>query len=123
MILKYISKHNDEISYFEPTIDNPYMNYVLNKTDQINTEINAKTFDQINNQINDNENNDKKIKKLFRQDLYTDINDIWGKNLNDRNYYTMPNTNIVNNQTEFAKWCYNIENSGQCKILGTNCLR
>ena len=46
---------------------------------------------------------------------------MWGKFISDRNYYTMPNTEIVNDQTGFAKWCFG--NSGECKSFGTNCLK
>ena len=122
ILIKYMRsvKVVENISYFDPSINNPFMNYILDNDN--NKNINKKN-NEINNETINIEKNNEKIKKLFRQDLYTDANDIWGKNLNDRNFYTMPNTNIVNNQTEFAKWCYNIENSGQCKSLGINCLR
>jgi hypothetical protein len=39
----------------------------------------------------------------------------------DRELYTMPNTRVINDQTAFAKWCFG--NSGECKTLGTNCLK
>ena len=63
------------------------------------------------------------IKKKFRSMVYTDLTDLWGKFISDRNFYTMPNTGLVNNQVEFAKWCFNIKDSGECKILGKNCLK
>ena len=67
------------------------------------------------------EDSKKNIRKEFRSHLYSDSSDIWGKFITDRNYYTMPNTDIVNDQTGFALWCFG--NSGECKTTGNNCLK
>ena len=63
------------------------------------------------------------MRKNFRSSIFIDHNDIWGKYISDRNFYIMPNTDIVNNQVEFANWCYSMNNSGKCKILGNDCLK
>jgi hypothetical protein len=66
----------------------------------------------------------KEIRKNYRSHLKFDSIDMWGHLINDRNYYTTPNIEIVNDQTEFAKWCYtNNGKSGQCKTEGINCLK
>jgi hypothetical protein len=58
-----------------------------------------------------------KVKEKFIKgsSINTDYYDIWGKNISMRDFYTMPNTKIVNNQMEFARFLFNMENSGNCK--------
>ena len=43
----------------------------------------------------------------FHQRLVPDPNDLWGQNISDRNFYTMPVTQSSNNQKDFAEWLYN----------------
>ena len=62
----------------------------------------------------------EEIQKNFRKDLFTDTSDIWGKYISDRNFYTMPSTEIINKQKEFAEWLYG--DGGKCKNDG-NCLK
>jgi hypothetical protein len=92
-----------------PTIDNPYMNYtvgdLINNPDRLAGCNNVKPL----------------VRQAFSTRLFSDSSDIWGKFVSDRNFYTMPNTKIVNNQLELANWCYG--GSGKCKTTGTNCLK
>lgn len=94
-----------------PTRDNPFMNYTLG--DLLNKPQRPKAckYDDVKDEM----------RKEFRSTIYTDTTDIWGKYISDRNFYIMPNTEIVNDQTGFAKWCFG--NSGECKITGKNCLK
>jgi len=92
-----------------PTIDNPYMNYtvgdLINNPDRLAGCNNVKPL----------------VRQAFSTRLFSDSSDIWGKFVSDRNFYTMPNTKIVNNQLGLANWCYG--GSGKCKTTGTNCLK
>jgi hypothetical protein len=92
-----------------PTIDNPYMNYtvgdLINNPDRLAGCNNVKPL----------------VRQAFSTRLFSDSSDIWGKFVSDRNFYTMPNTQIVNNQLGLANWCYG--GSGKCKTSGTNCLK
>lgn len=94
-----------------PTKDNPFMNYSLG--DQI---ANPNRLPACRYEVAKDE-----MRKQFRSHLYSDSSDIWGKFISDRNFYTMPNTDIVNDQTGFAMWCFG--NSGDCKSEGKNCLK
>lgn len=47
-----------------------------------------------------------KVKKLFENNLYRDVSDIYNKNASDRNFYTTPITTIPNDQNAFAQYCY-----------------
>ena len=95
-----------------PTKENPFMNFT----------------------VGDHYNNPQKpeacphtdeIKKDMRQKFLmhevSDPNDIWGNNINDRQFMTMPNTRSVNNQKDFALWLYG--DIGKCKSEGVNCLK
>ena len=92
-----------------PTIDNPYMNYtvgdLINNPDRLAGCNNVKPL----------------VRQAFSTRLFSNSSDIWGKFVSDRNFYTMPNTQIVNNQLGLANWCYG--GSGKCKTSGTNCLK
>ena len=63
----------------------------------------------------------KEMRKQFLKKVIPDPTDLWGQNFSDRNFYTMPNTRVVNDQTGFAEWCYGT--MGQCKTNGKNCLK
>ena len=95
----------------EPTKENPFMNYTVGDLIDNSTRLPACNYENVKDKIRTN----------FRSHLYTDKSDLWGKFISDRNYYTMPNTDIVNDQTGFALWCFG--DSGKCKSLGQNCLK
>jgi hypothetical protein len=95
----------------KPTVDNPFMNYTIGDLITNPNKLKACDYD----------NSKQLMKKSFNTHLHTDLSDIWGKFITDRNFYTMPNTEIVNDQQGFAQWCYG--NSGKCKTDGTNCLK
>lgn len=48
----------------------------------------------------------ERVENEFMTNLYRDVSDLYGKNNNQREYYTMPSTTIPNDQTSFARWCY-----------------
>jgi len=48
----------------------------------------------------------EEVENNFSTNLYRDVSDLYGKNNNQRQYYTMPSTTIPNDQTSFARWCY-----------------
>jgi len=94
-----------------PTKTNPMMNVLLTdiKDDPtrnkaapaanpiIQTEINSKTEDITKEHFND-DNIDEK--------LYKDLGDSMNLDMSMRQFYTMPNTQIVNDQKSFKEFCY-----------------
>ncbi len=100
----------------KPTLENPYMNFTLG--DMITNPFKApacNTDDVRNEEI-----------KLFRTNSITGetiVNplDLYGTNINDRNFYTMPSTTIVNDQNAFANFVYG--DFGKCKSTGQDCLK
>lgn len=100
-----------EAKLVTPTKTNPMMNVLLtdikdNPTRNqaapaanpiIQKNINSKTED-ITKQHFDDENIDKK--------LYRDLGDSMNLDMSMRQFYTMPNTQIANDQKSFAEFCY-----------------
>ena len=93
-----------------PTDDNPFMNFNQITDDRCRTPACA----SFNNTLLK-----KDIEEKFQVGLYRDATDIYGKENNQREYYTMPCTTAVNDQTAFAKWCY--ETGPTCKENGIKC--
>ncbi len=46
----------------------------------------------------------------YSEKLYRSIGDVFNRNTGDRQFYQMPNTDIVNDQGGFAKWLYDRPN-------------
>ena len=67
-----------------------------------------------------NKNTAKSIQESFNHNLFRNIDDVYGKNNSQRQFFTNPVTTIPNEQTKFANWLYNVpktckENNGnQC---------
>ena len=85
--------------------------------------------DPVTNRIVDRpeacDTNDVEIKKQidssFNNNLYKDVNDVFGKMNSQRQFYTMPSTTIPNAQDDFAKWLY--LNPKTCKEDQDYCLK
>ena len=110
--------NNNEPTCQKPTKENPFMNYTLN---DLITNPNRKgacnyvdVKDEVNASFNNSIDDDIPIALI-------DTSKIWGNITSNRNFYTMPNTKLVNDQNEFAKWCFG--NSGACKSEGNDCLK
>ena len=80
-----------------PTVDNPFGNVLLG---DIKPGFNPTCTSYNNNMVKSD------IKKGFEDNLFMDVNDVYSKHNSQRQFYTMPNTDVCNKQTEFAKWCY-----------------
>ena len=102
----------------EPTVDNPFMNYTMG--DLLNVDENLQVKDKpIACSVIDN----PKVKQLsedaYKNNLYRDVDDVYERNVNTRQFYTMPSTGIVNAQQEFAEWLYKTPKT--CKEDTANC--
>ena len=92
-----------------PTKTNPFMNFTVGDYMKDVNRTGACSYDKVKD----------KMREEFRRDIVPDPADLWGTNISDRQFFTMPWTTVVNNQSGFAKWLYG--NSGECKNLGLNC--
>lgn len=55
-----------------------------------------------------------KIQEIMDESVYRDVDDVYGKITNDRQFYTMPNTQIPNDQKKFAEFLY-VQNAPKAK--------
>jgi hypothetical protein len=100
-------------SVTRPTKNNPFMNVLLNEYVKNPTRPQAASID--NEQIRAD------IDKHFNHNLYKDVDDVWSKANSQRQYYTMPNTQIPNDRDAFAKWCFqdpNVCKDGAAQMCG-----
>jgi len=82
----------------KPTIENPFMNVMMNEYQENPKRGKACNVDQVKEYVDD----------YFENTLYRSVDDIYNKDSSTRQYYTMPNTNIPNDQEGFANWLYKI---------------
>lgn len=82
-----------------PSKDNPFMNPEIYDYNTQNMNTPACTSYNNKGLQNVSEN-------IFNESLYRDVNDIFGKNNSQRQFYTVPGNSIPNDQDTFAKWLY-----------------
>ena len=79
-----------------PSEDNPFMNFLV--TDKRDKKPACKSV------------KDKKVEKLvedkFNIGLFKDINSVYNNENSQREFYTMPNTEVMNRQKDFGEWLY-----------------
>lgn len=96
-----------------PTLENPFMN--VNYIDYLDNPNRPPACDP----------NDPEIKKdiddNFYNNLFRNVDDLWGKMNSQRQFYTMPSTTIPNDREAFANWCY--KSGPTCKENGAACLK
>ena len=108
----YFNKSNGHSVECQPPSDsNPFMNVLI--SDYTGNPQKKRACD-----INDKKVQ-RDIKSKFEKNLYQNTVDIWGRNNSQREYYTMPNTTIPNDQINFANWLYKTEPT--CKEITSNC--
>ena len=97
-----------------PTVDNPFMNTNI-------YDFNNGYIPGAGNADDEDIKDDMKVN--FNHDLFRDVDELWERENSQRQFYTMPNTTVPNNQIEFAKWLYKIPDT--CKESNKNgeCLR
>ena len=54
----------------------------------------------------DNPGIQKSMSANFDARFFKDVNDIWGRNASQREFYTVPSTTLGGDQGGFAKWLY-----------------
>jgi len=96
----------------KPTKNNPFMNFTLGE--QI-TNPNRQAACPLTKDIRNAEI------KNFRFNMIPDVSDMYGKNITDRDFYTMPCTTAVNDQNGFLQFLYG--DFGKCKSNGIDCLK
>lgn len=84
----------------KPTKNNPFMNPVL-------TNISKESEDTIGACPVYDKEIESSINKMYDESLYRNADDIFDTATGKRQFYTVPVTNVPNDQTTFANWLYN----------------
>lgn len=105
-----------DVEFVKPSRDNPFMNYLVTNYHK--------------DQKNGNFNIDKKACPIYQRDVSRNVNslmnkinpdDIFDRGQSQGRFYTMPNTNIVNDQRSFAEFL--TKDMTNCKDNNGDCYR
>lgn len=91
------------------TFDNPYGNPLL--TDYSNNREKLKMCP----------NQDEKIESNFMHNLYMNSKDLFALKMQQRQFHTLPSSEIPNDQDSMAKWLYYLKDT--CKSNNKGCLK
>jgi len=98
-VLEDIISENDKNTTCRiPSKDNPFMN--TNITDY-GKESKVKACPSYNNVGVQN-----RVDELYNDGLYRDFQDVFNRNTGERQFNTMPNTQVPNDQDSYMKWLY-----------------
>lgn len=81
-----------------PTKENPFMNILIPEYVENPQRGPAASHDSVEIK--------KEVERYFNENLYRDVDDIWGKSNSQRQWYTNPVTTIPNDRDAFMEWCY-----------------
>jgi hypothetical protein len=101
-----------------PTVDNPFMNVTMK--DYLNIKDEQIVDRPPACDVSDPEVK-KEIEKNFNNNLFRDVNDVFGRMNSQRQFFSMPWTTIPNKQDEFANWLY--KSPKTCKEDQDYCVR
>lgn len=112
-------KEQDIKECTRPTLDNPFMNFTMK--DFLNIE-DGQTVTKPPACNVEEPNVKKEIDDNFSNNLYRDIDDVFGKMNSQRQFFTMPWTsNLPDEKGEFKNWLY--KSPKTCKEDSDYCLR
>lgn len=95
----------------EPTVDNPFMNPILNDFNTENVPYPVNIDDDVIKE---------KINLTYNKDLFRDLSDLYDSKNVERQFFTIPGGAIPNDQQKFAEWCYKTPST--CKENTENCI-
>jgi len=113
-MVKDTSQKNQDILDIprEPTVDNPFINPILN---DFNTENAPYPVNIDDDQIKE------KINLTYNKDLFKDLTDLYDAKNVQRQFFTVPGGAVPNDQQKFAEWCYGVPKT--CKEDSRYCVR
>jgi hypothetical protein len=117
LVYKKEGLENTLVEETVPTMENPVMNFTMADILNVDEEENIKERPPIQDPL------DPKVAKEIDRNLslgsYRDVSDIFNKNSSQRQFFTMPWTDVVNDRHTFQNWLY--KTGDTCKE--TSCLR
>lgn len=85
----------------KPNKHNPFMNVLMNE--YIEKPDRPEACDVDDNTVQ------KQMNDAFFSDVYRDVDDAFDRKSSNRQFFTMPNTKIPNNQNDYVEWLYGME--------------
>jgi len=101
-----------------PTLDNSFMNVTMK--DYMNFDSDGSIVDRPPACDPSDPTVKNEIETNFNNNLFRDVNDVFGRSNSQRQFFTMPWTQIPNRADEFARWLY--LSPATCKENSDNCL-
>lgn len=94
-----------------PTKDNPFMNPIYGVNTNNESQKTACDVTQLSTR--------KKVQESFDKTLMRNVDDLWRKQSSDRQFYTIPCTDVCSDQKGFAHWLYGTVGSQKNPTLPT----
>ena len=94
-----------------PTDDNPFGNVLLTDLADNPDRPAACYYDDVKADVDDK----------FNKNLYRNVEDVWGKENSQRQWYTTPNSEAIPDTAGFAQWCFGEGFSKSCKDETKDC--
>lgn len=91
-----------QVECTKPKKQNPFMNVLMNEYTENPGRPEACDVD-------DNTVKAKMDKAFFHDETYREIDDVFDRKTSNRQFFTMPNTQIPNRQDDYANWLYKVE--------------
>jgi hypothetical protein len=101
-----------------PTLDNPFMNVTMK--DYMNFDADGSIVDRPPACDSSSPSVKNEIETNFNNNLFKDVNDVFGRSNSQRQFFTMPWTQIPNDRESFQQWLY--LSPATCKENQDNCL-
>lgn len=101
-----------------PTYENPFMNFTMSDYLNLDKDGNIKAKPKIQDPLDPKVAQD--IESKLNQGTFRDVSDIFNKNGSQRQFFTMPWTDPVNDREEFQNWLYK---TGETCKENSKCLR
>lgn len=101
-----------------PTLDNPFMNVTMK--DYMNFDTDGSIVDRPPACDSSDPTVKNEIETNFNNNLFKNTNDVFGKSSSQRQFFTMPYTQIPNDRESFQNWLY--LSPATCKENSDNCL-
>lgn len=96
---------NSDLKCTEPTLDNPFMNMTMK--DYLNYDESGRIRERPNACDTADPQIKKAIDNKFNNNLFKDVNDVFGKFNSERQFHTMPWTDIIPDiNGDFKNWLY-----------------
>lgn len=124
MLITYIiykqKEHLENVSEKQtvPTYENPFMNFTMADYLNLDKDGNIKPKPKIQNPLDPKVAQD--IDTKLSQGTFKDVSDLFNKNGSQRQFFTMPWTDPVNDREEFQNWLYK---TGETCKENSQCLR